>query len=163
MIFIISAGRSGSGCLSVLMNSLGYPVVHERIKGEGWRPEFVVAETELVHCMDLADLQPNDKLIFLLRTQKDIQKAINRLLPGCDIQSSIDGLVRLLMESASLANDRMFIYYDELFEDQTAMRIADFLKLGSDEVLNKWQFLKHFKVTNQTCEQEVKEAWRENH
>lgn len=170
MIYIISAGRSGSGWLSCVLYSLGHHVTHEiHTVGEHLQAkEPVWSDTTLCERISeiVAEVGEGDKIIYLVRSQEEIEASVRKMLPGVDTSGPLGLFLKAIFQSPNMRclRDPLFINYTDLFSVETAVELANFLDGNESQYVQHWQFFKDFRITNQKCEEDVKKLyarWKE--
>jgi hypothetical protein len=167
-IYIVSAGRSGSGWLSSVLAGCGLSVVHEWTPFNAVNPD-VVSNTEWLWNREafLASLTMNDVVIVLDRDREAREASVNKLLGEHDWNQVNEQWERL---NVSLLwalpppkyKGLYYVDYKELFSDagydliEHALRIAE---RDTSNLRNMWDFMRHMRVTNNTVEQMVKESY----
>lgn len=157
MIYIASAGRSGSGWLCALLTACSLRVVHE------WFPFNVIkpdaqAETEWVHDQEAFwnALSPNDTLIVLDRNWKARRAAVKRLFgeqPSHDLDTLWSQFVCKAAEG--LHQNTHFLSYEKLFDTETRDRLHHILFAAghsTSNLDNAFNFLRNMRVTNKVSE-----------
>ncbi len=162
-IYIVSAGRSGSGWLCSVLAGCGLKVTHEWTPYSAENPD-VVSDTSWVWNRKafLRSLTMSDIVIVLDRDRGAREASVAKLIGDQD-WSDLDDKWEKLKEGLKELHDSsiIFIDYKDLFtekgfkEVQSALDIAE---RDTGNLRNMWDFMVHMKVTNNTSEQEVRES-----
>jgi hypothetical protein len=167
-IYIVSAGRSGSGWLSSVLAGCGLSVVHEWTPFNAVNPD-VVSDTSWLWNREtfLASLTMNDVVIVLDRDREDREASVNKLLGKRD-WSNVNEQWEKLKDSLIVAlpapkyKGLYYVDYKELFSDAGCGLIEEALRVAerdTSNLRNMWDFMRHMRVTNNTVEQMVKESY----
>lgn len=162
-IYIVSAGRSGSGWLSSVLAGCGLRVVHEWTPYNVVDPE-VVSSTEWIWNREtfLASLTMDDVVIVLDRDRKAREASVNKLLGEHDWSLLNEKWEQLKDAVDSHGCGCVFVDYEDLFTEAGYERVEIALgiaKRDTSNLRNMWDFMVHMKVTNNTSEQTVKESY----
>ena len=165
-IYIVSAGRSGSGWLSSVLAGCGLRVEHEWTPYNVVDPE-VVSSTEWIWNQRsfLASLTMDDVVIVLDRDREEREKSVENLIGKHD-WSLLDQKWEELKASLRELHDSSihFLRYEELFlwGGNGHKTVESALLLDGRDISNlsnMWDFMAHMRVTNKTSEQIVKESY----
>jgi hypothetical protein len=166
-IYIVSAGRSGSGWLSSVLAGCGLSVVHEWTPFNAVNPD-VVSNTEWLWNREafLASLTMNDVMIVLDRDREDREASVNKLLGEHDwslLNEKWEELKGAIEERwGSTIRHVIRVDYSELFSDTGFGKVdlaLDIIDQDTSNLRNMWDFMRHMRVTNNTVEQMVKESY----
>jgi hypothetical protein len=167
-IYIVSAGRSGSGWLSSVLAGCGLSVVHEWTPFNAVNPD-VVSNTEWLWNREafLASLTMNDVVVVLDRDREDREASVNKLLGKRDwsnVHEQWEKLKEGLEERwvSSPYREGLWLHYEDLFTELGYTLIAHTLSVAerdTSNLRNMWDFMRHMRVTNNTVEQMVKESY----
>jgi hypothetical protein len=163
-IYIVSAGRSGSGWLSSVLAGCGLRVVHEWTPYNVVDPE-VVSSTEWIWNQRsfLASLTMDDVVIVLDREKEAREASVDKLL-GTHDWSLLNDRWRILRDSIFYKMDLLWVSidYEDLFGEEgyeAVKRVLHIAKRDTSNLRNMWDFMVHMRVTNKTSEQIVKESY----
>ncbi len=162
-IYIVSAGRSGSGWLCSVLAGCGLKVTHEWTPCSTENPD-VVSDTSWVWNGEsfLASLTMSDVVVVLDRDRRQREASVTRLIGERDL-SYIGDRWEKLKEGLKKLHDSsiIFIDYKDLFTRfgfQAVQSALDIAERDTSNLRNMWDFMVHMKVTNNTSEQEVRES-----
>lgn len=168
MIYIVSAGRSGSGWLSTCLMAAGLRTKHEWVPYNVIDPE-VVADTSLVWNVDsfLDNLKPTDAVIVLNRDRKEIEASVTKLVGNHDwsvLFSCFERLKEGLQYAAKRGIQVATVEHKLLFGPGGLSRICSLLEgiypdLDYRRLGEVWTFMLHMRVTNKTVEARVKDSY----
>lgn len=161
-LYILSAGRSGSGWLSSMLVACGLRGTHELTPYNQTDPQFV-SDTSLVWNIDsfLKALKVEDSIIVLDRPRAERVASANAILKTDNtwdlLEDQWDRAKALLKETY---NDILWLQYEDLFTYTGRSALWHFLNLDcSQERFNEaFEFLKHQQIQNRTAINDVKEA-----
>lgn len=166
-VYVVSAGRSGSAWLSTVLFYLGFNTAHEQsatgwtLKGRGGDLD-VISDTTLIYDQTfIRDLRPEDKVVVLRRKKQDIQKSIDKLLPGCDAMNACLSLSNLYNQLIIYNLSACIVLYEELFEQAGRDKLINYLGLDRQTAIDAWEYFKHMRIENRTCMNDVQRLWNE--
>lgn len=165
-IYIVSAGRSGTGWLSSVLAGCGLKVVHEWTPFNVVDPD-VVSNTEWLWNREtfLGALTMDDVVLVIDRNREDREASVNKLLGEHDwsqLHEQWEKLKAGVDDWGAALGAVYWLHYKDLFTDfgyiqvDFALRSA---KHDTSNLRNMWDFMRHMKVTNNTVEQMVKESY----
>lgn len=167
-VYVVSAGRSGSAWLSTVLFFCGHNVKHEQSAiGSTWVHERVndldvISDTTLIYDQTfIRDLRPEDKVVVLRRKKQDIQKSIDKLLPGCDAMNACLSLSNLYNQLIIYNLSACIVLYEELFEQTGRDKLINYLGLDRQTAIDAWEYFKHMRIENRTCMNDVQRLWNE--
>ena len=175
MIFVLSAGRSGSAWLCAYFAALGLRVRHE---GYPVITECdVMSDTSwmwnrgsLINRLKQRN-QPGitDTVILLDRPRDQIERSVERLIGKKDWDRNFEAWETLKNEIWNKGLTQILragfkIQYEDMFDPKfpTTMRhILSSSRFPRDihEIQRVWEFYKHLRITNKTSEQETIESY----
>lgn len=162
MIWILSAGRSGSGWLSSIFAACNCRVVHEWFPTDVVDPD-VISDTSLVHDIDqfVGGLSAKDVVIILDRDAKQRLRSVEKLLGKRDY-SDVIAKWGQLKDAVRKTHAQVYdMTYEGLFDVTTREVIRHILFAAgfpTDNLNNFFGFMKHQRVTNNTSEALTKES-----
>lgn len=169
-IYIVSAGRSGSGWLSTCLMAAGLRTVHEWTPYDVVDPE-VVADTTLVWNADsfLDSLKPDDAVIVLTRDREEIEASVTKLVGKHDwslLFSRFERLKEGLQDAAKRGTKVATIDHKYLFGFLGYRSVCDLLSSDYPDIdrlrlRDIWEFMQHMRVTNKSVEDRVKASYGE--
>lgn len=167
-IYIVSAGRSGSGWLATCLMAAGLRTVHEWTPHNVIDPE-VVADTTLVWNADtfLDNLKPTDAVIVLDRDRKEIEASVTKLVGNHDwsvLFSRFERLKEGLRDAAKRGTLVATVEHKHLFSLEGLGRVCGlleriYLNLDLRRLEEIWDFMQHMRVTNKSVEERVKSSY----
>ncbi len=162
-IYVVSAGRSGTGWLCSVLAGCGLKVQHEWTPFNVVDPD-VVANTEWVwnQGMLLSSLTVNDVVIVIDRDREAREASVNKLLGKHDWSRLHEQWEKLKANVELSPAIKVPLSYGRLHTEESFTLLHGTLRIAerdTSNLRNMWDFMRHMKVTNNTVEQMVKESY----